>query len=756
MAGPYRAVLAVFLAAAFATSCSTDPDAAKREYLASGDRYLADGKLNEAIVQYRNALQQDPKFGEARYRLAEAYAKSGDIAGAYREHIRAADLLPNDVDAQIKAAAFLLAGNQFEDAKDRARKAIAIEPSNAKAHVLLGNALAGLRDFDEGLAQLEEAARLKPSVAAYGSKADLHLQRGETDAAEASFKLAIDAEPTSPEGHVAYAQYLLARGWIDRAEETLKHAVDLDANHIVANRSLAQIYLRSGKVAEAERYLKRLADAEAAPHASSRFALVDLYVASRRNGDALKLLETIALSEPAYAEARARAATIIYAEGRTAEARRMIDELLIKYPRNAGAHITKARFLQAERQYDAALVEAKAAVAIDNNSVPGHLLCAQLYQARNDRDQAIASYRQVLRLNPQVASAHVEISRLSMASGEFKSALDAAEAGAANAPSDGQAQLALARALLVNGEVRRAVPIVGTLVKLNPGSPVAHSLAGTLALAQSDYSTARRSFEHTLKLDRANIDALSGLLLLDVAEKRSADAVARIERLTTAAPDNLGLQLLAGKTYAAARDFPKAEAAARRALELDSDSLAAYSLLGEVLVATNRLDLARAEFERIVERQPESVSAHTVVAMVYELQRNKAAARQRYERILQIDPRAAVAANNLAYLYAEDGGNLDVALQLAQTAKQQLPDMHEVDDTLAWVYVKKALPSMAIPILEQCVKRQPKNPYYLFHLGLAYAGAGEKAKARQSLQTALGLAQKFEASDAAQKALDAL
>ena len=48
-----------------------------------------------------------------------------------------------------------------------------------------------------------------------------------------------------------------------------------------------------------------------------------------------------------------------------------------------------------------------------------------------------------------------------------------------------------------------------------------------------------------------------------------------------------------------------------------------------------------------------------------------------------------MAANNLAFLYADEGGNLDLALQLAQTAKQHLPNSAEVDDTLGWVYYKK-------------------------------------------------------------------
>jgi Tfp pilus assembly protein PilF len=96
-----------------------------------------------------------------------------------------------------------------------------------------------------------------------------------------------------------------------------------------------------------------------------------------------------------------------------------------------------------------------------------------------------------------------------------------------------------------------------------------------------------------------------------------------------------------------------------------------------------------------------------------------------------------VAANNLAFLYAEEGGNLDVALQLAQTAKQHLPNSAEVDDTLGWVYYKKGLPALAMPAFERAAQAAPKRANYQYHLGLAHAGMGQKAQAKVAFDAAL-------------------
>ena len=131
------------LLAVFLVSCS-DPAAKKQQYMTSGDRYLAEAKYPEAIIEFKNAVAIDAKLGEAHKKLAQAYAKTGDARGALDSSIRAADLLPKDIEIQLAAGSYLLAARKPEDALARADAALAVDPSNVAAHLLRGNALAGL------------------------------------------------------------------------------------------------------------------------------------------------------------------------------------------------------------------------------------------------------------------------------------------------------------------------------------------------------------------------------------------------------------------------------------------------------------------------------------------------------------------------------------------------------------------------------------------------------------------------------------
>jgi tetratricopeptide (TPR) repeat protein len=135
-----------------------------------------------------------------------------------------------------------------------------------------------------------------------------------------------------------------------------------------------------------------------------------------------------------------------------------------------------------------------------------------------------------------------------------------------------------------------------------------------------------------------------------------------------------------------------------------------------------------------------------MIGILLQMQNKPAEAEQRYERALQVEPRAGVAANNLGWMIAERGGNLDIALQHAQTAVVALPDNADAQDTLGWIYYKKGLTELAIKALLQATQKAPGRAEFHYRLGLAYAKAGQRTEARRALEHALKLQPTFEGS----------
>ena len=85
-----RGLGGLFLAALLATSCS-NPETAKRRHVERGDQYAAEKRDEFAAVEYASAVKLDPKFGAARFKLAETYERLNNLRAAFAEYIRAAD-----------------------------------------------------------------------------------------------------------------------------------------------------------------------------------------------------------------------------------------------------------------------------------------------------------------------------------------------------------------------------------------------------------------------------------------------------------------------------------------------------------------------------------------------------------------------------------------------------------------------------------------------------------------------------------------
>jgi Tfp pilus assembly protein PilF len=275
---------------------------------------------------------------------------------------------------------------------------------------------------------------------------------------------------------------------------------------------------------------------------------------------------------------------------------------------------------------------------------------------------------------------------------------------------------------------------------------------GMLLARQGKVPEARTEFDRALELRADDIEALGGLVALDMAARNVASARARVDARIAAGPTS-ALLTLAARVYAASNDLTRAEGFLKQAISLDSSFIAAYSALAQIYLFQQKLDAARGEFEAVAERSPKSVAAHTMIGVLLEARGDINGARDRFERALQIDPEAAVAANNLAWIYAQNGGNLDVAMHLAQTAQKRMPGVAEVGDTLGFIYYKKNLASLAISTLKVSVAQSPSDPIFQYHLGLAYASAGDTERSTVSLKRALALKSDFDGADQARSLL---
>ncbi|MEO7271633.1 MAG: tetratricopeptide repeat protein, partial [Vicinamibacterales bacterium] len=662
--------------------------------IAKGDEFFQKKDYRAASLEYRGVLAADNRNGVAHQKLARAYRELGAMEQAWGEFVRAADLLPASADAQLDAAEALLVTGQFEDARSRAEKTLAQDAKNVRAHTIRGLATAGLKDTDRAVDEIQKALELDPSRAStYANLGALQLARGRSEEAEAALKQAAMLAPDQTAPKLALANFYWLSNRRDQAETVLKEALLVKPNDPAVNRSLAILYIVSGRSAEAEGPLK-VYGANGGPEAE--LALADYYIEHQRPQDATPLLARLSAVKEAHAAAEARLAGIDYIQDRRSDAYTRLDGVLKSDPKNNQVLVLKARWLLSEKRNDEALAVAQAAVAADPKAVNAQYLLGTVRQARNEPTEAIAAYNEVLTLNPRAAPAQLELARINSAVGKSATAVQLASTLVNTDPKNLDARLALVQALRRQGDVQRAARELTSLLASAPKSDQVQTEAGEVAYAQRDLKTAAEHFDRALAIAPDSYEATAGRINVSVAQKNTADAVKRAEARLATHPKDPATLALAGRTYAIAGDLAKSEALLQQSIAADASYMPAYYYLGQIYVRQKRLGDARQRYEEMAKKQPDNVSAHTMVAMLLQAENKPVEAKARYEKILQIDPRATMAANNLAYMNAEAGTDLDMALQLARTAVSTAPEEPDVNDTLGWVYYKRDMANLAI------------------------------------------------------------
>lgn len=128
-------------------------------------------RMAEAKVQFKRALELDPKFTDARYDLGSAEAASGELGRAVTDFKQVLSERPDDSRTREYLGEALFAwgdeladSDQHDAAVERYREALQYRSADAELHNNLGIELARLGRLNEAQAELQAALRIKPSL----------------------------------------------------------------------------------------------------------------------------------------------------------------------------------------------------------------------------------------------------------------------------------------------------------------------------------------------------------------------------------------------------------------------------------------------------------------------------------------------------------------------------------------------------------------------------------------------------------------
>ncbi|HET6922691.1 MAG TPA: tetratricopeptide repeat protein, partial [Anaeromyxobacteraceae bacterium] len=311
---------------------------------AAAEIHMAAGAFGDAEPEARRAAKLAPR--EAAWRVLLARAQAG--RGRHRELLRESDGFESrELRLWRGVARYELRdyrGAKAELEKTRRERRM---PAEAAAYYALADY--GLGHEKEARALLEKLTSLpNPPALAFVASGHLALARGSLAEAEQDFRQAVEADPSSVEGHCALGRLLLGRAEAKEARPHLEKAVALNAFHAEARLALGQalLSLRDPRVA--------------------RDAFGALLAENPHDAAALRGLSAADLAAGNAAEARAAAGRAVAADGRNpaswvaagraaqaqrdgAAARRAYEKVLQLAPKGDAAAEARRRLDEARR-----------------------------------------------------------------------------------------------------------------------------------------------------------------------------------------------------------------------------------------------------------------------------------------------------------------------------------------------------------------------------------------------------------------------
>ena len=704
-----QAAWAVVLAAVLAGSgCGMVKDFRKNRHLKAAEKYVAEKKYKEATIEYRNALRFDPQNLDAVKKLGLAYYENGQLGEAYPPLKRYYDQNKDDLEVKQKLGTIYLMGRALDKAREEALGILAKKPQNLDALLLLGEAADSPEEIQDAINRLEkDRATLGDPDRVARALGVLYARNKDVPRAEQEFNKAVSSKPDSPEAHLALARLHLGKQELEAAEKEFKAAADL------------------------------------APAGSfARLQLADFYLLTRRVDDATKVLTQITTEAPDAFPAWLRRAEIAFAQNKLDDAQTALDAVLKPSPDNATALILQSRLDLAKRDTLKAVEAAQKAVKAQPANGATHHALALAQAASGNNALALSAAKDAVARSPKLTEAVFLLAELQLQTGDTAGSLATLKGYLEKAPRDPRAWEALGKAQMRSRDVAGAYQSFMRTIELVPASPRGPYLVGLALRAAGKQAEAKQMFEKALAMAPAYSEPLEQLASMSFVEKDPKAAIARIERQVMLEPKSPALQYLLGRVYQASGDNKAAEKAFLKAVELNPGAVPAYVSLGQIYGASKDYDRAIAELDKALATRPDQPAALMLKSIAQQMKGDGTSAKDGYEKLLKTNPRFAPAANNLAWMLAEEGPNKDLqrAYLLAQSARDAAPQDPQIADTLGWVLYKQGAYPRAETLFREAAEKLPTNAEVQYHLGMAQARIGRNDEARVSLSKSLELA----------------
>lgn len=800
----------LILGLALLCGCAS-PEERFAEHVRRADGFLAENREEDALLELQSALKIDPADPDVNQRLGHLLSRRGAFQPAVFHFGEAYRLDPSRVDAAMRQAALLWYSAPERSGRILAR-ALESHPDDPIVH-RTNSAFAVVRkNLDAALESANRAIELAPDeIENWTQLGSVHeariralLQQGDPPP-DSLYEEALAAYRKVDEldgGHIG-ARLALGRvygmweGHREKSTEAMRSAIALaresddDERLVVAALAMADHAARKGwneLRIEALRQIV-LVRPRSVPHWEQ---LVRATTAAEGADAGEEIYLELIEREPELAAAHIAYTSALARRGRYAAAIEYLDETMAKSGTSA---------LLLEQLMRLQLADGKAADARRSyseladdfaNAMPTKRAAVRLALAEGRNTEALQLLREFVGENESQetermrADALLRLDNLPAASAAVDRAIALSgsnplpslrlKATIQHAAKEWRALLATLDRLeerghtLSKGEQLMAVRALYETDRADAGREKLENLLAGPAITPGvalefahreghvDPKVTRSHLAKALRYAPGNYELLEAITRLDVQTGQLERALRRLDRSVESQLAGPRILLMRSELLALSGQLERAEADALRAFEAAPELPGAVDLLFAIYQAQDRLAEAQRSFEEAESVGVLHAGARVLLGRLYAAQGDSKRARAMYEKVIAENPEIAPAKNDLAFMLASEGGDLDRALALAEDAQRAMPENANTADTVGFVYYRRGSHEAALQqfryAIELADSRSGAAPVYHYHLGLALMALGREAEAAEAFDRTLAIDPAFADAAAARRQIE--
>lgn len=516
----------------------------KEELAQEGDRLQADGNHRGAIVLYKNALEKDVNYLDARLGLANAYLDSGSFDRAEKEfqkvllqnpsmtsvllnlakiHIQQKspeqallDLDSFHSDNHETVESLVLYGRahaisqDLESAEKLFKKALSLDPQAIDPKMNLAKVYLQKKNLDKAAELLAEVIAAKADHAfAYYLLADIRLNQGQSDVALELYNQLLNADPSQPRALYMSGMLQIEKNDFSAAEISVKQLMTRFSDNPDGSRLKGILDYRQGRFEDAKVALENSLKQQ--QHLLSYFFLGLSYFGLDQYELALNQFQKALDISPEFERARVLVAMTLLKQKRLADAIVEIQKVLRRNPDNAYAHNILGSALLADGQYDEGMKELDLATELEPTLVDAHMKKGLFKLSHGNEITGEADLLKAVEAAPEIMNSRLMLVTHYLRQKDYTSAIDLLKDGINGSESDALLNNYLAAAYFAQKKPDLAVTALRQAIKANPAYLTPYFNIASYYASRSQYDLAVIEYQHILTQDSANIRAILGL-----------------------------------------------------------------------------------------------------------------------------------------------------------------------------------------------------------------------------------------------------